>query len=150
MNSRKLFILKPLSDDESEKYDDISDEKNPTYEVVAGSDDRSAVRVGVPAATRFSAMLMVKNARARKTISKKRFANLVRRNSVQLKIGKGCIDSLIFHLGDSIATNTHVPAFMRDGSIMDTDLEKYCDHIIKTYANHITVKRLDQCTKGKV
>ena len=106
--------------------------------------------MGVPAATRFSAMLMAKNAKARKTISKKRFAHLVRRNSVQLKVGKGAVDSLIFHLGDNIATNTHVPVFMRDGSIMDTDLEKYCDHIITTYANHIIVKRLDQCTKGKV
>ena len=145
-----MLTFKPLLDDESEKCDHIPDEKDPAYEVVAGSDDRSAVHVGVPAATRFSAMLMVKNARARKTISKKRFATLIRRNSVQLKIGKGGMDSLIFHLGDSIATNTHVPAFMRDGSIMDTDLEKYCDHIIETYKNHITVKRLDQCTKGIV
>ena len=123
--------------------------KGPVYEVIAGSTDRtSQIRVGIPAASKFSAMLLTKN--KAKMFSKKRFANLIRRNSVQLKVGKGGIDSLIFHLGDSIATNAHVPVFMRDGSIMDSDLKSYCDKVINTYNTHAMERRFDECRKGKV
>lgn len=126
---------------------DNSDTSNPVYEVIAGSADRSSqLKLGIPAASKFSAMLLQKN--KPKMFSKKRFANLIRRNSVQLKVGKGGVDSLIFHLGDRIASNDHVPVFMRDGSIMDSHLHDYSDKIITTYNNHIMEKRFDECQKA--
>ena len=137
----------PKEEEPKDTVKDLDTSSNPVYEVIAGSAERtSQIKLGIPAASKFSAMLLNKN--KTKMFSKKRFANLIRRNSVQLKVGKGGIDSLIFHLGDRIANNDHVPVFMRDGSIMDSDLADYIDKIITTFNTHAMETRIDECTKG--
>ena len=138
--------LEESKEEQKDTVKDIDPSSNPVYEVIAGSAERtSQIKLGIPAASKFSAMLLNKN--KTKMFSKKRFANLIRRNSVQLKVGKGGVDSLIFHLGDRIASNDHVPVFMRDGSIMDSDLADYIDKIITTFNKHAMETRIDECTK---
>ena len=76
-----------------------------------------------------------RRAKAKKMFSRNRFANLVRRNSISLKT-KGTVDSLVHHLGDTIAENKNIPLFIRNGSMMDRYLESIQIDIQKIFLNH--------------
>jgi hypothetical protein len=86
--------------------------------------------------------------KAKKMFSRNRFANLVRRNSISLKT-KGTVDSLVHHLGDTIAENKNIPLFIRNGSIMDRYLESIQIDVQNIFLNHANHVMEDKNEKAK-